>query len=109
MRRGGVAAIMPGQNSVIAGLAEGAANCARAGVVSVAAAMMAMVAATGTPAELTAQINLLVLNSAEPRDINRRAARLVTLGVPSAVFLADPAPAELPLPRTALNEPCETP
>ena len=59
-----------------------------------------------TPEGLEAGLNLLLLAPGEPPEVTDLAAELVLDGVPSAVFLQDPAPPELPLQRSALNEPC---
>ena len=60
-----------------------------------------------TSAEIEQQMNLLVLDPAQPQAVADAASRLVLGGVPSAIYLQDPAPPTLPLdPGNALQEPC---
>jgi hypothetical protein len=59
-----------------------------------------------TSEELEAQLNLLALDENQPDEIIDLAGDLVLSGVPSAVFLQDPAPERPPAERTPLEEPC---
>jgi hypothetical protein len=56
--------------------------------------------------QVTQDINFLLLDTKQPKVISQLAARLVTLGVPSAAFLAQPAPKAPPVPHDPLDEPC---
>lgn len=59
-----------------------------------------------TPDQLEQALSLIVLSPAATPEISRLASSLVTHGVPSAVFLQDPAPKVAPLPHTPANAPC---
>ncbi|MCU1452361.1 MAG: hypothetical protein JWN46_507 [Acidimicrobiales bacterium] len=75
-------------------------------------ALQAELARRGTrydASQLDGVINFLLLDSKQPKVISRLASRLVLAGVPSAVFLTDPAPNPGPVPRDALDEPCWKP
>ncbi|CAN5673528.1 hypothetical protein BH10ACT1_BH10ACT1_13940 [soil metagenome] len=61
---------------------------------------------TQDPGQLERSLTLVVLNPAAPARAHRLASRLVTEGVPSAVFVQDPAPDPGPVARTVANEPC---
>ncbi|QXC62106.1 hypothetical protein KSP35_04660 [Aquihabitans sp. G128] len=66
-------------------------------------------AAEGTdldPAQLERSLTLVVLSPAAPAAAHRLASRLVSEGVPTAVFLQDPAPVAGPVAHTVANEPC---
>ena len=74
------------------------------------AELKAALAADGrllTSAEIEQQMNLLVLDPAQPQDVAEAASRLVLGGVPSAIYLQDPAPPTPTLnPNDPLQEPC---
>jgi hypothetical protein len=73
------------------------------------AALLEALAADGRPMtaeELEAGLNFLALNEDQPDEIIDLAADLVLSGVPSAVFIQDPAPTRPPVERTPLEEPC---
>ena len=74
------------------------------------AELKAALAADGrvlTSEEIEQQMNLLVLDPAQPEAVAEAASRLVLGGVPSAIYLQDPAPPTPPLdPKNALQEPC---
>jgi len=59
-----------------------------------------------TPANLEKVLNLLLLAPGQPPEVTKLAGQIVLGGVPSAVFLADPAPPSAPVGTTALDEPC---
>jgi hypothetical protein len=59
-----------------------------------------------TPDGLERTLSLLFLAPGLPKDAAYLAAKLVLDGVPSAVFVQDPAPTEPPVAQTPLNEPC---
>lgn len=59
-----------------------------------------------TPADLEARFNFLLLSGEEPPEVTDLAADLVLGGVPSAVFLQDPAPADVLDPADRRNDPC---
>ena len=66
-------------------------------------------AAAGTtydPARLEQVLSLVLLNPHAPKEANRLAAQLVSNGVPTEVFIQDPAPPAPPVDHTAVNEPC---
>jgi hypothetical protein len=56
--------------------------------------------------DLEAQFNFLLLSGQEPEQVTDLAADLVLGGVPSAVFVQDPAPADVLDPADARNGPC---
>ncbi|MCU1497812.1 MAG: hypothetical protein JWM47_1765 [Acidimicrobiales bacterium] len=58
------------------------------------------------PDQLERSLTLVVLNPDQPAEANRLASRLVSEGVPTAVFVQDPAPEPTPVARTVPNEPC---
>jgi hypothetical protein len=55
---------------------------------------------------LERRFRLLLFTPGLPKDAVDLIAKLVLDGVPSAVFVQDPAPAEPPVAHTPLNEPC---
>ena len=57
-------------------------------------------------ADLERNMNLLLLAPGTSPKVRDLAAKVVLAGVPSAVFLQDPAPKEPPVAHTALTEPC---
>ncbi len=60
-----------------------------------------------TPEQVEQQMNLLVLDPAQPQAVAEAASSLVLGGVPSAVYLQDPAPAVPPAdPNDPLAETC---
>lgn len=59
-----------------------------------------------TAADLEARFNFLLLSGTEPPEVTDLAADLVLGGVPSAVFLQDPPPADVLDPADARNDPC---
>lgn len=66
-------------------------------------------AAAGTPVpadEVEGQLNLRALAPDGDPEVTRLAGVLVLAGLPSAVFLQDPAPEPAPLKRSPLNEAC---
>jgi hypothetical protein len=61
---------------------------------------------TYAPGDLEAQFNFLLLSGQESEEVTDLAADLVLGGVPSAVFVQDPAPADVLDPADARNDPC---
>ena len=59
-----------------------------------------------TPDELEHQLNGFLLNTGQTQQVHDLAADLVLGGVPSAVFVQDPAPDPGPVPHDPLTEPC---
>ncbi|MFN8017788.1 MAG: hypothetical protein U0P45_06665 [Acidimicrobiales bacterium] len=56
--------------------------------------------------DLERNMNLLLLAPNTSPKVRELAGRVVLAGVPSAVFLQDPAPVEPPVPHDPLDEPC---
>lgn len=59
-----------------------------------------------TPATLDDVLNLLLLNTHQTSEVQRLAGQMVLTGVPSAVFLTQPAPPAGPVSHDPLDEPC---
>jgi hypothetical protein len=73
------------------------------------AALLDALAAAGEPVtadELEGQLNLRALAPDGDPEVTRLAGVLVLAGMPTAVFLQDPAPEPAPLVQTPLNETC---
>lgn len=73
------------------------------------AELQRVLAAEGTPKtdeELEGQLNRFLLNPGSSARVHDLAAYLVLGGVPTAVFVQDPAPDPGPVPHEPLTEPC---